>query len=645
MGYLKARRGIGLLRDYTYGPPENRSINDILLFYEMKKAGLLYLLMIFVYSVHVFAVENDSLRQKEASELYRLIRYYYSKDVDSMRYYIRKAEPVFLEVGRVEDLFRVKAWNIYALTSRREDDEVLREVNALRELSREMNFPDGLDMANQALADFYIETGFMSEGISLYKEVLQDMEEREAPLHKRINIIRQILNKGGSIETRKYYLDKLKTYIDLCDRDSITELNKELPLVYIKYFYHRSYAAYYIDVKDAKQAHSHLELMKYYIKEGNLPNEVRSVMNLELAYYRLIQDYDRALALADTLLYDFRSKKQNTQILRMLVFRADILLKKGKGVEAAKTYKEYALLKDSVTSAEFYEDLAKLRNLHDMDKLKLQNKQMELEASETHSQLLLLWGGLALLAMVCCFLGYISYSRHRYGQQLKVAKEKAEEADHLKSAFLANMNHEIRTPLNAIVGFSQVIADEEDAETRHELSNIIQSNNELLQRLIEDVLDISKIESNTLTFVLANHEMKALMKDIYSIILLRMPENVELRLDDCQPFTLYTDRSRLTQVLTNLLTNAIKHTKKGYICFGYDVTEQEIRFYVTDTGEGIPDDQLERVFDRFVKLTEWTNGVGLGLAISKALVTKLGGRIEVTSQQGVGSTFSVIFPR
>ncbi len=611
----------------------------------MKKAGLLYLLMLFVSSVHVFAVENDSLRQKEASELYRLIRYYYSKDVDSMRYYIRKAEPVFLEVGRVEDLFRVKAWNIYTLTSRREDDEVLREVNALRELSREMNFPDGLNMANQALADFYIETGFMSEGISLYKEVLQDMEEREAPLHKRINIIRQILNKGGSIETRKYYLDKLKTYIDLCDRDSITELNKELPLVYIKYFYHRSYAAYYIDVKDAKQAHSHLELMKYYIKEGNLPNEVRSVMNLELAYYRLIQDYDRALALADTLLYDFRSKKQNTQILRMLVFRADILLKKGKGVEAAKTYKEYALLKDSVTSAEFYEDLAKLRNLHDMDKLKLQNKQMELEASETHSQLLLLWGGLVLLAMVCCFLGYISYSRHRYGQQLKVAKEKAEEADHLKSAFLANMNHEIRTPLNAIVGFSQVIADEEDAETRHELSNIIQSNNELLQRLIEDVLDISKIESNTLTFVLANHEMKALMKDIYSIILLRMPENVELRLDDCQPFTLYTDRSRLTQVLTNLLTNAIKHTKKGYICFGYDVTEQEIRFYVTDTGEGIPDDQLERVFDRFVKLTEWTNGVGLGLAISKALVTKLGGRIEVTSQQGVGSTFSVIFPR
>ncbi len=293
----------------------------------------------------------------------------------------------------------------------------------------------------------------------------------------------------------------------------------------------------------------------------------------------------------------------------------------------------------------YYEDLAKLKNQREVEKLEIQSKKLELEAEKSRVRILMLRGGFVLVLLLCAGLGIVAYTRHRAGMRLKIAKEKAEEADHLKSAFLANMNHEIRTPLNAIVGFSQVIADEEDAETRHELSNIIQSNNELLQRLIEDVLDISKIESNTLTFVLANHEMKALMKDIYSIILLRMPENVELRLGDCQPFTLYTDRSRLTQVLTNLLANAIKHTKKGYICFGYDVTEQEIRFYVTDTGEGIPDDQLERVFDRFVKLTEWTNGVGLGLAISKALVTKLGSRIEVTSKQGVGSTFSVIFPR
>ena len=224
------------------------------------------------------------------------------------------------------------------------------------------------------------------------------------------------------------------------------------------------------------------------------------------------------------------------------------------------------------------------------------------------------------------------------------AKEKAEEADHLKSAFLANMNHEIRTPLNAIVGFSQVIAEESDIETRREFAKIIQNNNELLQRLIEDVLDISKIESNTLTFVLTDQDLQALMKDLYSIMSLRISENVELQLDDCPRFTLRTDRNRLTQVLANLLTNAIKHTHEGYIRFGYKVAAGEICFYVADTGEGIPEDQLEHVFDRFVKLTEWTTGVGLGLAISKALVAKLGGRMEVCSKQGEGSTFSVIFP-
>lgn len=616
-----------------------------LLSFGMKRTRLRLLFLILLSSVRLLGAEVDSLRLKEADDLYRKIRDFYSTNVDSMRYFIKKAEPVFLEVGRVEDLFRVKAWDIYAMTSRREDDEVLRGVNALKELSKELNFPDGADMANQALADFYIETGLMSEGVALYEEVLQDMEKRDAPLSKRITIIRHILNKGGTNEIRKRYLEKLEAYIDYCDRMEITDLGREMPMIYVKYFYHRSYAAYCIDMKNPTQAYSHLLTAKKYVKEGSLQNETYSLMNLELVYYMLIQDYDRALRLADTLLDYLKSRKQNTQVLRMLSYRADILLRKGLGVESAKSYKEYALLKDSVMRAEFYEDLARLKNQHDMDKLELQNKQLELVAAKTHSQLLLLWGGLAFLALVCCSLGYISYSRHRYGLQLKVAKEKAEESDRLKSAFLANMNHEIRTPLNAIVGFSQVIADEEDADTRHELSNIIQSNNELLQRLIEDVLDISKIESNTLTFVLADQDLGSLMKGIYDIIRLRMPEDVELILEDCQPFTLYTDRNRLTQVLTNLLTNAIKHTKKGYICFGYDVTELEIRFYVKDTGEGIPDDQLERVFDRFVKLTEWTNGVGLGLAISKALATKLGGRIEVTSKQGVGSTFSVIFPR
>lgn len=195
-------------------------------------------------------------------------------------------------------------------------------------------------------------------------------------------------------------------------------------------------------------------------------------------------------------------------------------------MEAADAYREYISLKDSVTNAAFYNDLANLRARHDVDKLELANKKMELEAAHSRTKLLVMGGGLVLLLLVCCSLGYISYSRHKYGLQLKQAKDKAEEADRLKSAFLANMNHEIRTPLNAIVGFSQVLVDEEDRETRLEFSNIIQSNNELLQRLIGDVLDLSKIESNSMPLIYKELDIGLLMKEIYSMILLRMPSGI-----------------------------------------------------------------------------------------------------------------------
>ncbi|RDU48155.1 sensor histidine kinase [Parabacteroides acidifaciens] len=279
-----------------------------------------------------------------------------------------------------------------------------------------------------------------------------------------------------------------------------------------------------------------------------------------------------------------------------------------------------------------------------MDKLELKNKQMELDVSKAHSQMMMMGGGLILLLLVCGTLGFITYSRHKYSKQMQLAKEKAEEADNMKSAFLANMNHEIRTPLNAIVGFSQVLVDEDEAEVRQEYLKIIQSNNELLQRLINDVLDLSKIESNTMTLSYFNVYLPEMMDEIYRSTLLRMPEGIMLELKECSAINFYTDRMRLTQIITNLLNNAIKHTEKGFIRFGYETLENDLRFYVEDTGEGIPEDKLESIFSRFVQLSDWSKGVGLGLAICRGLILKMGGTITVKSKLGEGSTFSVTLP-
>ena len=189
-----------------------------------------------------------------------------------------------------------------------------------------------------------------------------------------------------------------------------------------------------------------------------------------------------------------------------------------------------------------------------------------------------------------------------------------------------------------------MLVEEEDKEIRQEFANIIQNNNELLQRLVTDVLDLSKIDSNTMTLIYKQQDIPILMKEIHSTILLRMRDGIDLQLTDCEALVMDTDRNRLTQILTNLLTNAIKHTQEGFIRFGYRRIDESVEFFVQDSGEGIPEEQLERVFSRFVQLDHWSKGVGLGLAICKGLIGQMGGSIRVTSKVGEGSIFYVTLP-
>lgn len=232
--------------------------------------------------------------------------------------------------------------------------------------------------------------------------------------------------------------------------------------------------------------------------------------------------------------------------------------------------------------------------------------------------------------------------------ELEQARSRAEQSDRLKSAFLANMSHEIRTPLNAIVGFSDLLAVTEDQEDRLEYSRIINTNNELLLKLINDILDLSKIEAGSVDLKYEEFDLAIFFNEL-AVALQRRITNPDVRLKVVNPYTNYMvilDKSRFAQVVTNFVTNAIKYTPEGTIEMGYEELDEGmgIRIYVRDTGIGIQEDKKNKVFNRFEKLDEFAQGTGLGLSICKAIVEACGGSVGFESEYGVGSLFWAVVP-
>ena len=230
-------------------------------------------------------------------------------------------------------------------------------------------------------------------------------------------------------------------------------------------------------------------------------------------------------------------------------------------------------------------------------------------------------------------------------RKLKKAKENAERSERLKSAFLANMSHEIRTPLNAIVGFSRIISEVENPEDKAEFCRIIEENNDRLLHLVNELLDISKIEADMVVFNIQPIAMNELCEEVYHAFELRCPPEVELinEAKNEEHFAM-ADKNRTIQIISNLIDNALKFTKSGTIRFGYKLKGKFLEIYTIDTGKGITPDHLDTIFNRFVKADENIQGTGLGLSICKMLVEKMGGKISVESQFGKGTTFKVTLP-
>lgn len=496
-------------------------------------------------------------------------------------------------------------------------------------------------IASQSLATIYMATGQYKEAVKQLTSI--PLSEFTQPGWKEF--IRQ-----------NTYLLFIKTYLTAHNPDAaypyfarleqillFSEKNKQYVALekqihtHTLLYYHSLYVLYHLQKKNLPEARKHLDWI-----DGNFPKTTYPTYHIlryriYANYYMATGQYEETLKIWDELL---PLLEPNSRFyLATVLNQADLYERTGNPKKAFDTYLHYIHLKDSVEQDRY------IRQINEY-KTQLQAAQNEMENEQLRKKSFTLYYFIFFLILSILILGVLLVVNRHLKKKLIAAKEKSERSDRLKSAFLANMNHEIRTPLNAIAGFSQLLADEDDPEISRQYIHIIKGNNELLINLLNDVLDISKIESDTLTFHYTDVFLPALINELYDTIRLQVHEPVQLIKEATPDLYLHTDRNRLIQILSNLLSNSIKHTSEGTIKIGYEaIDDDQVRFYVTDTGKGIPQEMLSRIFARFVQAVEThTKGVGLGLALCKGFVQQMGGEIGVASEEGKGSTFWFILP-
>lgn len=416
------------------------------------------------------------------------------------------------------------------------------------------------------------------------------------------------------------------------------------------------YVELYVAKKDRQKAQEAMKKAVSYM-DDSLTAEITSVYYLALArYYYFIKDYSVALQnINKDLEIDYTQDP--------LKLKIEILKASGQKDEAIRVYEDLLDFVEKQNTTAFSRQIDQLRTLHDLKDKEIRNREMAYQKKQFVQQRIQLIASLlfSLVLLSLLFILFLYYDRMRKlknalqkeknsliesGEKLRLAKEEAEEANRMKSSFIANISHEIRTPLNAIVGFSELLEDASDEE-RPSYVQIIKDNSELLLNLVSDVLDLSKLESNEFNIFWSDCLLQLTCQTVLDKIRHWVPEKVQLTFTHPdEPITLYTDAQRLQQVLENLLVNAAKFTSQGEInlAFRVDKEAKQVIFTVTDTGCGIPPEKQACIFDRFEKVDEFKQGGGLGLPICCAIADRLGGTISLDASYTKGARFIFILP-
>lgn len=586
-------------------------------------------------------------------------RYYCnSGQLDSLSYWDAFVDSVSKAHKEVpEALFEFRNYTCRYHLIHEDYELAMNEAVRLQILSQKENNKQGMVASCENLGLIYLVIGRDSDAIVAFEKGMEVLKELDNQPDYEIQIMSYMLMSYLKLGQ----LDKAKKSLDYFD--AVLRKMEQIPRFQNTYAFRRKrclmysfYIELYVAQKDADKASEAVSNASSCMKE-DIGADVSSVYNQAMArYYYFTGDYKQALISVDKVL-------ALRNMIDPLKIKVEILKKMGHKDEALKVSKQTLDLVEHQNIKAFNRQLNQLRTLHTLNEKEKQVRELEFQKVQLNSKQKQLIGVLILLLILLVLLyllfRYANRTRRlknalqkeqisllESSEHLRVAKEKAEEADRMKSSFLANISHEIRTPLNAIVGFSQLLGDASEEE-REEFIKIIGNNTELLLSLVNDVLDLSRLEADSFSLVIKESNIQDCCRNALDSIKHRVEEGVKLTFT-CpdEPLCINTDPLRLQQLLVNLLTNAAKFTAAGEINlnFSIDTTKKEIVFSVTDTGIGIPLDKQNSIFNRFEKVDDFKQGTGLGLSICRVIAGRLGGTIRVDSSYTDGARFVFVMP-
>lgn len=605
--------------------------------------------------------EMDSI-QYVYSGLATLCRYYYNeskedsllywkKQIDSLCHKRSERPEAFYSAGNLLSKYYLGTQNYELAIS-----EAIRLINEARTQQQD----NSLMKANQSLGYVYQIIGRDSDAVEIYKEGYAYLQKANVNPNMELQYLSEMLVSYLHLNLLDESEQLLKRYHSLYNSEEkkFKTRGMAFPVPWHPWLIHTYYAELSIKRGDYSKAAIYLDKVRNSVENSSDEVMKREYYRVSALYYYTTHKYQAALNAINRVL--------DVEVLpNILKLKIDILRADGQKKKAIELFDELFALNSKISNDAFERQIRQLRSLNDLsdqqriaDELKYQNEQLtkrqQLLVMAMFVSLILI----VLLSIVCRY--YIRTRRLKNAllkekdslveseKRLRLAKDKAEEANLLKTAFISNISHEVRTPLNAIVGFSQLLADNSFHEDeKRTFTEMIQKNSELLMNLVNDVLDLSRLESGKIQLNKKSYDVIRSCQEALDEISHNVAQDVKVTFTSpVQQYLLNTDDYRIKQLLGGLLRNAVKFTKQGEINLSIEIEEDkhQIRIMVTDTGCGIPAEMQFKIFDSFEKLDEFVQGTGLGLPICKKVAELLEGNLFLDSGYRGGARFVFVHP-